>query len=35
MTVYDAHELTRKIESRLRQKFGAATHVVLHVEPVK
>ena len=35
MTVYDAHELTRKIESRLRQEFGAATHVVLHVEPVK
>lgn len=35
MTVYDAHELTRKIESRLRQAFGAATHVVLHVEPVK
>lgn len=35
MTVYDAHELTREIEIRLRQKFGAATHVVLHVEPVK
>lgn len=35
MTVYDAHELTREIENRLRQKFGAATHVVLHVEPVK
>ena len=35
MTVYDAHELTRKIESRLRQEFGAATPVVLHVEPVK
>ena len=35
MTVYDAHELTREIENRLRQEFGAATHVVLHVEPVK
>lgn len=35
MTVYDAHELTREIENRLRQKFGVATHVVLHVEPVK
>ena len=35
MTVYDAHELTREIENRLRQEFGAVTHVVLHVEPVK
>lgn len=34
-TVSHAHELTREIEERLRRKFGEATHVVLHVEPVK
>lgn len=35
MTVFDAHALTQEIEHKLRQKFGAATHVVLHVEPIK
>ncbi len=35
MTVYDAHQLTREIERDLREKFGASTYVVLHVEPLK
>lgn len=35
MTVSHAHELTREIEAKLRQKFGEATHIVLHVEPIK
>ena len=35
MTVSQAHELTREIECKLRETFGEATHVVLHVEPIK
>lgn len=34
-TVARAHELTRNIESKLRNKFGPATHIMLHVEPIK
>ncbi len=35
MTVRRAHELTKEIERHLRQKYGSATHVALHVEPIK
>ena len=35
MTVERAHELTKEIEARLRKRFGHATHIVLHVEPIK
>lgn len=35
MTVWHAHEMTREIENKLRTKFGAGTHINLHVEPVK
>ena len=35
ITVSRAHELTKEIESKLRLKFGPATHIVLHVEPIK
>lgn len=34
-TVARAHELTRDIENKLRDKFGPATHIMLHVEPIK
>lgn len=34
-TVDRAHELTREIENKLRAKFGQATHISLHVEPIK
>lgn len=34
-TVNRAHELTKEIENKLRLKFGPATHIVLHVEPIK
>lgn len=34
-TVARAHELTRNIENKLRNKFGPATHIMLHVEPIK
>lgn len=30
----EAHERTREIESALKQRFGKATHVSLHVEPL-
>ncbi len=35
MSVAHAHELTREIEQRLRQRFGQETHIMLHVEPWK
>ncbi len=35
ITVNRAHELTKEIENKLRLKFGPATHIVLHVEPIK
>ena len=35
MTVRRAHELTKEIERHLRQKYGPATHIALHVEPIK
>ena len=35
ITVSRAHELTKDIENKLRLKFGPATHIVLHVEPIK
>lgn len=34
-TVMHAHEITRDIEQKLRDKFGLATHITLHVEPIK
>lgn len=35
ITVSRAHEITRDIEHELRKKYGSATHITLHVEPVK
>lgn len=34
-TVSEAHEITLEIENKLREKFGPATHITLHVEPIK
>ncbi|MEG1544742.1 MAG: cation diffusion facilitator family transporter [Tannerellaceae bacterium] len=34
-SVSRAHELTLEIENRLRAKYGQATHIALHVEPIK
>lgn len=35
MKVCDAHQLTRDIERRLRERFGASMHISIHVEPRK
>lgn len=35
MSVAEAHELTKVAERKLRARFGAHTHVILHIEPVK
>ena len=35
MPVCDAHDLTKLIETRLRERFGQDTYVNIHVEPVK
>jgi cation diffusion facilitator family transporter len=35
MTVCESHEITRRIESHLRDRFGAGTIVTLHVEPLR
>ena len=35
MKVSDAHQLTRAIERRLRERFGASMHISIHVEPRK
>ncbi len=34
MTVSRSHELTKIIESRLRERFGQSTHIMLHIEPI-
>lgn len=35
MTVAEAHDLTRRIERRLRERFGGETHITTHVEPIE
>ena len=35
MPVCDAHDLTKLIETRLRERFGQDTYVNIHVEPMK
>ncbi|WP_102408773.1 cation diffusion facilitator family transporter [Parabacteroides bouchesdurhonensis] len=35
MTVARSHEIMCDIERKLRQRFGIATHIALHVEPIK
>jgi divalent metal cation (Fe/Co/Zn/Cd) transporter len=35
MPVVEAHELTKKIELMLKERFGKRTHIIVHVEPIK
>lgn len=35
MTVQDSHEISRTIESALRNRFGEQTAVAIHIEPLK
>ncbi len=35
MSVLASHEITRKIESRLKERFGEQTYIAIHVEPRK
>lgn len=35
ITLREAHDQTRLIEQKIRDTFGADTHITLHVEPVK
>lgn len=35
LSLYAAHEHATAIENRLKQKFGADTHVGIHIEPIK
>lgn len=30
----EAHELTKKIELMLKERFGKRTHIIVHVEPI-
>lgn len=35
MTLYEAHRHATAIEQSIKSKFGAATHVIVHLEPLK
>ncbi len=35
MSLSDAHEVTKRIEERLKEEYGEKTHVGIHAEPVK
>jgi divalent metal cation (Fe/Co/Zn/Cd) transporter len=35
MTVNDSHEISKTIESALRNRFGERTAVAIHIEPLK
>lgn len=35
LSLYVAHEHASVIENRLKQKYGAGTHVSIHIEPIK
>ena len=35
LSLYAAHERATAIENRLKQKYGAGTHVGIHIEPIK
>lgn len=34
-SLYEAHRHATEIENRLKQRFGTATHISIHLEPVK
>ena len=35
LSLYEAHEHATHIETKLKQYFGADTHVGIHLEPIK
>ena len=35
LSVVESHEITRRIEGCLREKYGEGTIIMLHVEPIK
>lgn len=35
MSVKESHEITVKVEKKIREVYGPATHITLHVEPYK
>ena len=35
MTLTDAHDITKKIETSLKEEFGQETHIGIHMEPIK
>ena len=35
MSLKDAHEVTKRIETAIKNEFGAATHIGIHMEPKK
>ena len=35
MSLYEAHDRATAIEHRLKEQYGASTHVTLHMEPIK
>ena len=35
MSLTDAHDITKKIEAAIKNEFGAATHIGIHMEPKK
>ena len=35
LSLYEAHEHATHIETKLKQHFGADTHVGIHLEPIK
>ncbi len=35
MPLWESHEVTKKIENKLKERFGDNTHIGIHVEPIK
>ena len=35
LTLYEAHDKASAIEQKLKEAYGAETHISIHVEPVK
>ena len=35
MTLHEAHRITTTVERKLKEQFGAGTHVGIHTEPIK
>jgi divalent metal cation (Fe/Co/Zn/Cd) transporter len=35
MSVKEAHDIATEVENKLKEKYGAGTHVITHIETVK